>query len=132
MIVFDDADLGRALDAVIFMIYSINGERCTSSSRLLVQDTIREAFEAILLQSLVRRMREAQLRQGFFGESAGSSVYEAMFEQHLAEAISENSPLGIADILENRWSETLEGREKARDLLHKAAQVSLPYADIEK
>ncbi|WP_417713906.1 5-carboxymethyl-2-hydroxymuconate semialdehyde dehydrogenase [Pseudophaeobacter arcticus] len=50
VIVFDDADLDRALDAVIFMIYSINGERCTSSSRLLVQDTIREAFEARLVE----------------------------------------------------------------------------------
>ena len=34
VIVFDDADLDRALDAVVFMIYSLNGERCTSSSRL--------------------------------------------------------------------------------------------------
>ncbi len=50
VIVFDDADLERALDAVIFMIYSINGERCTSSSRLLVQDTIREEFEARLIE----------------------------------------------------------------------------------
>ena len=48
VIVFDDADLDRALDAVIFMIYSINGERCTSSSRLLIQDTIRAEFEAKL------------------------------------------------------------------------------------
>ena len=50
VIVFEDADLERALDAVIFMIYSINGERCTSSSRLLVQDTIREEFEAKLVE----------------------------------------------------------------------------------
>lgn len=50
VIVFDDADLDRALDAVIFMIYSINGERCTSSSRLLVQDSIREEFEAKLIE----------------------------------------------------------------------------------
>ena len=50
VIVFEDADLDRALDAVIFMIYSINGERCTSSSRLLVQDTIREEFEAKLVE----------------------------------------------------------------------------------
>lgn len=49
VIVFEDADLDRALDAVIFMIYSINGERCTSSSRLLIQDTIREEFEAKLI-----------------------------------------------------------------------------------
>ncbi|MES0812649.1 5-carboxymethyl-2-hydroxymuconate semialdehyde dehydrogenase [Roseibium sp. SCPC15] len=50
VIVFDDADLDRALDAAIFMIYSLNGERCTSSSRLLVQDTIAEEFEARLIE----------------------------------------------------------------------------------
>ncbi|MEO1555338.1 MAG: 5-carboxymethyl-2-hydroxymuconate semialdehyde dehydrogenase [Pseudomonadota bacterium] len=54
VIVFEDADLDRALDAVIFMIYSINGERCTSSSRLLVQDTIREDFEAKLVERVNR------------------------------------------------------------------------------
>jgi 5-carboxymethyl-2-hydroxymuconic-semialdehyde dehydrogenase len=50
VVVFDDADLERALDAAIFMIYSLNGERCTSSSRLLVQDSIAEEFEAKLAQ----------------------------------------------------------------------------------
>ncbi|MEC9310221.1 MAG: 5-carboxymethyl-2-hydroxymuconate semialdehyde dehydrogenase, partial [Pseudomonadota bacterium] len=54
VIVFDDADLDRALDAVIFMIYSINGERCTSSSRLLVQDSIRAEFEAKLVERVNR------------------------------------------------------------------------------
>ncbi|MEX2480692.1 MAG: 5-carboxymethyl-2-hydroxymuconate semialdehyde dehydrogenase [Gammaproteobacteria bacterium] len=44
VIVFDDADLDRALDAAVFMIYSLNGERCTSSSRLLVQQSIHDAF----------------------------------------------------------------------------------------
>ncbi len=48
VVVFDDADLDRALDAAIFMIYSLNGERCTSSSRLLVQDTIADKFHARL------------------------------------------------------------------------------------
>ena len=44
VIVFDDADLDRALDAAVFMIYSLNGERCTSSSRLLVQRSIYDDF----------------------------------------------------------------------------------------
>ena len=44
VIVFDDADLDRALDAVTFMIYSLNGERCTSSSRLLVHEAIYDEF----------------------------------------------------------------------------------------
>ena len=57
VIVFEDADLDRALDAVIFMIYSINGERCTSSSRLLVQNTIRAEFE----QRLAERVRNIRV-----------------------------------------------------------------------
>ena len=54
VIVFGDADLDRALDAVIFMIFSINGERCTSSSRLLVDDSVREEFEARLIERVNR------------------------------------------------------------------------------
>ncbi len=44
VVVFDDAALDRALDAAVFMIYSLNGERCTSSSRLLVQRSIYDEF----------------------------------------------------------------------------------------
>jgi 5-carboxymethyl-2-hydroxymuconic-semialdehyde dehydrogenase len=44
VIVFDDASHDRALDAAVFMIYSLNGERCTSSSRLLVQRSIYDQF----------------------------------------------------------------------------------------
>ncbi len=44
VIVFDDADLDRALDAVIFMKYSLNGERCTSSSRLILHDKVYTKF----------------------------------------------------------------------------------------
>ncbi len=50
VVVFDDADLDRALDAAVFMIYSLNGERCTSSSRLLVQKTIAQDFQAKLVE----------------------------------------------------------------------------------
>ena len=52
VIVFDDADLDRALDAVVFMIYSLNGERCTSSSRLLVQASIHDEFNAKLVERI--------------------------------------------------------------------------------
>ena len=56
VIVFEDADLDRALDAAIFMIYSLNGERCTSSSRLLVQRSIHDAFVG-KLAARVRNIR---------------------------------------------------------------------------
>jgi 5-carboxymethyl-2-hydroxymuconic-semialdehyde dehydrogenase len=43
-VVFDDADMARALDAAIFMIFSNNGERCTAGSRILVQKSIYAEF----------------------------------------------------------------------------------------
>jgi len=45
-VVFEDADLARALDAAVFMIFSNNGERCTAGSRILVQQSIYADFVA--------------------------------------------------------------------------------------
>ena len=45
-VIFDDADLDRALDAAVFMIFSNNGERCTAGSRILVQKPIYADFVA--------------------------------------------------------------------------------------
>ncbi|MES3002792.1 MAG: 5-carboxymethyl-2-hydroxymuconate semialdehyde dehydrogenase [Pseudomonadota bacterium] len=43
-VIFDDANLDRALDAAVFMIFSNNGERCTAGSRILVQQSIYASF----------------------------------------------------------------------------------------
>ncbi|MDE2608827.1 MAG: 5-carboxymethyl-2-hydroxymuconate semialdehyde dehydrogenase, partial [Burkholderiales bacterium] len=44
VLIFDDADLERALDAALFTIFSINGERCTAGSRIFVQETVYDDF----------------------------------------------------------------------------------------
>ena len=54
VIVFADADLERASDAAVFMIYSLNGERCTSSSRLLVEQSIYEKFTSMVAEKAKR------------------------------------------------------------------------------
>jgi 5-carboxymethyl-2-hydroxymuconic-semialdehyde dehydrogenase len=54
VIVFEDADLERAVDAVVFMIYSLNGERCTSSSRLLVHSSLYERFVERVAERVAR------------------------------------------------------------------------------
>lgn len=54
VIVFADADLERALDAVVFMIFSLNGERCTSSSRLLIEKSIERRFIDRLIERVSR------------------------------------------------------------------------------
>jgi len=58
VIVFADADLDRALDAAIFGVYTLNGERCTANSRLLIDRRVHDDF--------VRRLidRAARLRVG--------------------------------------------------------------------
>jgi 5-carboxymethyl-2-hydroxymuconic-semialdehyde dehydrogenase len=43
-VVFADADLDAAVDATIFGVFSLNGERCTAGSRILVQREIYETF----------------------------------------------------------------------------------------
>ena len=52
-IIFADADLEKALDSVIWGIYSFNGERCTSNSRLFVQESIIDQF----VESLKERVQ---------------------------------------------------------------------------
>jgi 5-carboxymethyl-2-hydroxymuconic-semialdehyde dehydrogenase len=57
VIVFADADLERALDAALFMIYSLNGERCTSSSRALIERSIYTPF----VEALSRRVERIRV-----------------------------------------------------------------------
>jgi len=47
-IIFEDANLERALDGALWQVYSLNGERCTAASRLLVQKTIYDEFVAYI------------------------------------------------------------------------------------
>jgi 5-carboxymethyl-2-hydroxymuconic-semialdehyde dehydrogenase len=43
-IVFADADLDRAVDAALWQVYSLNGERCTAASRLFLEQSIYHEF----------------------------------------------------------------------------------------
>lgn len=81
VIVFEDADLERALDAVVFMIYSLNGERCTSSSRLLVQRSIHDQFVDRLAS------RVASLKVGHPLDPA-TEVGPLIHRQHLDKVLS--------------------------------------------
>jgi 5-carboxymethyl-2-hydroxymuconic-semialdehyde dehydrogenase len=43
-VVFADADLDDAIDATVFGVFSLNGERCTAGSRILVERSIYDDF----------------------------------------------------------------------------------------
>ena len=44
VVIFEDADLDAALDSAVFGVFSLNGERCTAGSRVLVQRGAYEEF----------------------------------------------------------------------------------------
>src|SRR6202161_658416 len=81
VIVFDDADLDRALDAVVFMIYSLNGERCTSSSRLLIQANIAEKF----IEKLTARVKALKVGHPL---DPATEVGPLIHERHLETVCS--------------------------------------------
>ena len=72
-----------------------------------------EAFEAMLVSSLVRSMREAQLEGGLFGEGPGAEIYEEMFTQNLSESLARGSFLGVARSLEDQWIAGSKGQVSA-------------------
>jgi 5-carboxymethyl-2-hydroxymuconic-semialdehyde dehydrogenase len=43
-VVFADADLDAAIDSTLFGVFSLNGERCTAGSRILVERAIYDEF----------------------------------------------------------------------------------------
>lgn len=103
VIVFDDADFDRALDAVVFMIYSLNGQRCTSSSRLLIQSGIKEKFIAALQE------RVANLRVGHPldpNTEVGPLVHTGHFEKVLS----------YMDVAKQDGATTLVGGARREDL----------------
>jgi 5-carboxymethyl-2-hydroxymuconic-semialdehyde dehydrogenase len=57
VIIFDDADLERALDASLFTIFSLNGERCTAGSRIFVQERVYDKF----VEDFARRARRLRV-----------------------------------------------------------------------
>jgi alpha-ketoglutaric semialdehyde dehydrogenase len=60
MMVFDDADLDLALEGVLWGAFGTTGQRCTATSRLLVQDRVHDE----LLSRLVEKTKALKLGDG--------------------------------------------------------------------
>jgi 5-carboxymethyl-2-hydroxymuconic-semialdehyde dehydrogenase len=63
VVVFEDAgaDFDRLVDAVVFQIFSMNGQRCTAGSRLLVQYPLYEQ----LVEAVAERARNVRVGDPF-------------------------------------------------------------------
>jgi 5-carboxymethyl-2-hydroxymuconic-semialdehyde dehydrogenase len=66
VVVFEDCDFDRALDAAVFQIFSMNGQRCTAGSRLLVQEGLYERF----VEGVAARAQAIQVGDPFDANTA--------------------------------------------------------------
>ncbi len=74
MIVLDDADLDLALDGVLWGAFGTTGQRCTATSRLIVQGGVHDRF----LGKLVDRVKQLKLGDGRkAGTDVGPMINEA-------------------------------------------------------
>src|SRR5687768_14852957 len=93
MIVFDDANLDLALDGVVWGAFGTTGQRCTATSRLLVQSGVHDEF----LSRLVQRARAMKLGDGRKqGTDVGPLINEASLrkvEQYVDVGVSEGADL---------------------------------------
>ena len=80
-IVLDDANLDLALDGVLWGAFGTTGQRCTATSRLILQAGIHDAF----LDRLIARATTLRLGDG---RKAGTEVGPVIHEESLAKIAS--------------------------------------------
>jgi aldehyde dehydrogenase (NAD+) len=80
LVVLDDADLDNAVDCAIQGSFYSTGQRCTASSRLIVQDGIHNSF----VEALVERIRSLKVDDALMeGTDIGPVVDESQLQQDL-------------------------------------------------
>ncbi len=89
VLIFEDADIERALDAALFTIFSINGERCTAGSRIFIQQSIYPEF--------VKRFAERANRLRVGDPTDPNTQIGALISQQHWEKVSGYIRLGIEE-----------------------------------
>ena len=88
-IVMDDADLGLALEGALWGAFGTTGQRCTATSRLILQKGIHDNF----LGMLIDKAKALKLGDG---RNAGTDVGPLIHEASLAK-VEKYVDIGVAD-----------------------------------
>ncbi|MES9959629.1 MAG: flagellar assembly peptidoglycan hydrolase FlgJ [Sedimenticola sp.] len=67
-------------------------------------DTVAKQFEALLMQQMLKAMRQASLGEGLM-DSDQSLFYRDMYDQQLAIHLSESGGLGLAEVIKRQLSD---------------------------
>lgn len=95
-IVFDDVDLERTVNGVLWGAFTTTGQSCTSLERLYVQDSIYDSFVSLLAeraQQLRCSTPQSDPRQpdGFDMGTITAPYQIATIEQHIQEAVDQGA-----------------------------------------
>ena len=90
-IVFADADLDAAVEGAIASKYRNTGQTCVCANRLLVEDSVYEAFA----QKLIAAVGRLRVGDGLEGETEQGPLIDtkalAKVEEHLADAVAKGA-----------------------------------------
>ena len=70
-------------------------------------------FEAIFIRQLMSTMRSSMTEGSMFGEGVAGDIYGDMFDTSIAEVMSENSTLGLSDMMYRNMVKQIDEKEKA-------------------
>ena len=94
-IVFDDADLDKAVEGAMISKYRNNGQTCVCANRIYVQDGVYDAFAAKLAEAV----KGVKVGDGFGdGVTAGPLITEdavVKVEAHIADAVAKGAKIAI-------------------------------------
>jgi len=101
-IVFDDYDMESAVDWAMFAVFCNQGQVCSAGSRLILQDTIYDAF----LARMTERTRKIKIARG---DVDGAEMGPLVSEAHM------NKVLSYIDIGKNEGARLLCGGYRIKD-----------------
>jgi succinate-semialdehyde dehydrogenase/glutarate-semialdehyde dehydrogenase len=94
-IVFEDADLDAAVQGAIASKYRNTGQTCVCANRLLVQESVYEAFVA----GLVDAVRKLRVGDGLKGPTEQGPLIDAKavakVEEHIADALAKGGQVAL-------------------------------------
>ena len=99
-IVFADADLERAADALVFSAFNNAGQTCTAGSRLLVEASIADKF----VDMIAARLRRVRIGDPLEPETQVGPAISARHRDAVRGRLVEASALGLTRLDLGRWS----------------------------
>ena len=90
-IVFDDADLDAAVEGAIASKYRNTGQTCVCANRLLVQDSVYDAFATKLADAVSKLKPASGLEPGATQGPLIDDRAVAKVEEHIADAVSKGA-----------------------------------------